>query len=143
MLIVAGDAAVTNRNFDESDTAYKVFGRYSIGFIPLVDFAVEASYVHFDNPNVGVYDVQVKSLNAFGLTGLSFGPFGIFAKVGVIDCDVNTNNGIVTNAESGTDPAYGARLAIGSFSIRAEYECHDLDSDVDVEMVSVSGLYTF
>ncbi|MFV9615085.1 MAG: outer membrane beta-barrel protein, partial [Gammaproteobacteria bacterium] len=48
-----GDAGVdVNENdFDESDSAYKIFGGYNIGFIPLVDFAVEASYVDFGSPS--------------------------------------------------------------------------------------------
>ncbi len=141
----AGDSTVKDSDFDESDTGYKVFGGYNIGFIPLVDFAVEASYVHFGNQSAGIYGAEVTGLNAFGLAGLSFGPFGIFAKAGVIDWGADTTEGTVTNSESGTDPAYGvgARLAIGSFSVRAEYEVYDLDSDLEVEMVSVSGVYTF
>ena len=63
----AGDATVKYTDFDESDSAYKVFGGYNIGFIPLVGFA----------------------------------------------------------------------------SVRAEFEYYDLDSDLQVEMVSVSGIYTF
>jgi len=143
----AGDSTVKSGDYSESDTAYKVLGGYNIGFIPLVDFAVEASYVHFGNPANTTTSVEVTGLNAFGLAGLSFGPFGIFAKAGVIDWGMDTTEGTVTNSESGTDPAYGvgARLAFGSFSVRAEYELYDLNSDVDVdvEMVSVSAIYTF
>ena len=144
-----GDASVKEGDFDESDSAYKIFGGYNIGFIPLVDFAVEASYAHFGNPvsSTGTDNVstEVTGLNAFGLAGLSFGPFGIFAKLGVIDWGADTSDGTVTNSESGTDPAYGvgARLAFGSFSVRAEYEYYDLDSDVEVGMASISGIYTF
>ena len=45
----AGDSRIENSDagFDESDTAYKIFGGYNIGFIPLVDFAVEAFIVNF------------------------------------------------------------------------------------------------
>ena len=34
----AGTASVKDTDFDESDSAYKIFGGYNIGFIPLVDF---------------------------------------------------------------------------------------------------------
>lgn len=143
----AGDSTVKSSNFDESDSAYKVFGGYNIGFIPLVDFAVEGSYVHFGNPSntAANFDTEVTGLNAFGLAGLSFGPFGIFVKAGLIDWAADTNEGTVSNSESGTDPAYGlgARLAFGSFSVRAEYEYYDLDSDVEIGMASISGIYTF
>ena len=138
----AGEAGfeVKDSDFDESDTAYKVFGGYNIGFIPLVDFAVEAAYVDFGSPSAGNVSVDSSSLNAFGLAGLSFGPFGIFAKAGVSNWD--TEAGSVS--DSGTDPAYGlgARFAIGSFAVRAEYELYDFDK-ADVEMISVSGIYTF
>lgn len=142
----AGDAtaSVDIANFDESDTSYKIFGGYNIGFIPLVDFAVEASYVDFGNPGNSDLNIEVSGINAFGLAGLSFGPFGIFAKAGAISWDLDSNIGNGNGDDSGTDPAYGigARFAIGSFAVRAEYELFDL-GDVDVDMVSVSGVYTF
>jgi len=140
--IGAGDASVKNGDFDASDSAYKIFGGYNIGFIPLIDIAVEASYVDFGNPSTSDGNVDVSGLNAFGLAGLSFGPFGVFAKAGVISWDVDSNFGS-SSSDSGTDPAYGlgARFALGSFSVRAEYEVYDLD--IDLNMVSVSGVYTF
>lgn len=138
-----GDATVEDTNFDESDSAYKVFGGYNIGFIPLVDFAVEASYVDFGSPSSSAGRVEVTGLNAYGLAGLSFGPFGIFAKAGAINWDTDSTVGNRSRSESGTDPAYGigARFALGPFSVRAEYERYDLD--IDLDMVSVSGIFTF
>ena len=138
-----GDASVKDGDFDASDSAYKIFGGYNIGFIPLVDFAVEASYVDFGNPSTSAGNVEVSGLNAFGLAGLSFGPFGIFAKAGAISWDSDSTFGSTSTSDSGTDPAYGvgARFAIGSFAVRAEYEVYDLDADLD--MVSVSGVFTF
>ena len=145
--IGAGDATVKSGDFDESDSAYKVFGGYNFGVVPLVDLAIEASYVHFGNPVVGSASAEVTGLNAYGLAGLSFGPFGIFAKAGAIRWGADTSDGTVTNSESGTDPAYGigARLAFGSLSVRAEYEYYDLSSetDIDVGRESVSGIWTF
>ncbi|MGD2054775.1 MAG: outer membrane beta-barrel protein [Gammaproteobacteria bacterium] len=138
-----GDASVKEADFDASDSAYKIFGGYNIGFIPLVDFAVEASYVDFGNPSTDAGNVEVKGFNAYGLAGLSFGPFGVFAKAGALSWDSDATFGTLTESDSGTDPAYGvgARFAIGSFAVRAEYEVYDLDADLD--MVSVSGVFTF
>jgi outer membrane immunogenic protein len=138
-----GDASVKDGDFDASDSAYKIFGGYNIGFIPLVDFAVEASYVDFGNPSTSAGNVEATGLNAFGLAGLSFGPFGVFAKAGMINWDADSTFGATSSSDSGTDPAYGvgARFAIGSFAVRAEYEVYDLDADLD--MVSVSGVFTF
>ncbi|MBE9561090.1 MAG: outer membrane beta-barrel protein, partial [Proteobacteria bacterium] len=88
-----GDASVKDGDFDASDSAYKIFGGYNIGFIPLVDFAVEASYVDFGNPSTSAGNVEVTGLNAFGLAGLSFGPFGIFAKAGAISWNADSTFG--------------------------------------------------
>jgi outer membrane immunogenic protein len=138
-----GDATVKDTNFDASDSAYKIFGGYNIGFIPLVDFAVEASYVDFGSPSTSAGNIDVTGVDAFGLAGLSFGPFGIFAKAGVINWNTDATFGTASNSDSGSDPAYGlgARFAIGSFSVRAEYEYFDVNDGID--MVSVSGAYTF
>jgi hypothetical protein len=143
--IGAGDATVKSGDFDESDSAYKVFGGYNFGVVPLVDLAIEASYAHFGNPVAGSASAEVTGLNAYGLAGLSLGPFGIFAKAGAIRWGADTSDGTVTNSESGTDPAYGvgARFAFGSLSVRAEYEYYDLDSDIEVGMASISGIWTF
>jgi hypothetical protein len=139
-----GDASIKDSSFDASDSAYKIFGGYNIGFIPLVDFAVEASYVDFGKPSTSAGSVEATGLNAFGLAGLSFGPFGIFDKAGMLSWDSDATFGALNTSESGSDPAYGlgARFAIGSFSVRAEYEVYDLDG-ADLDMVSVSGAYTF
>ncbi len=137
-----GSASVIEAGFDEDDSAYKVFGGYNFGVIPLVDLAIEASYVDFGAPDSSVGKVDISGINAFGLAGLSFGPFGIFAKVGMVDWDLESTIPAISN-DSGTDPVYGLglRLALGSFALRAEYEVYDLD--VDLEMISVSGVYTF
>ena len=138
-----GDATVKDTDFDASDSAYKLFGGYNIGFIPLVDFAVEASYVDFGKPSTSAGSIEVTGVNAFGLAGLSFGPFGVFAKAGMINWDSDATFGTASSSDSGSDPAYGvgARFAIGSFSVRAEYEYYDVESDLD--MVSLSAVYTF
>ncbi len=138
-----GNSTVQVNSFDESDTAYKVFGGYNIGFIPLVDFAVEASYVDFGNPSSSAGNVDVTGLDAFGLAGLSFGPFGVFAKAGAINWSSDSTLGSGTS-DSGTDSAYGvgARFAIGPFAVRAEYEVFNIPN-ADLDMVSISGVFTF
>lgn len=137
-----GNATVETTGFDESDTAYKAFGGYNIGFIPLVDFAVEASYVDFGSPgNTASGNIDITGFDAFGLAGLSFGPFGVFAKMGTISWDSDASVG---SSDSGTDPAYGigVRFSVASFAVRAEYEVFDLD-EIDIDMVSVSAVITF
>ena len=137
----AGDASIEEGTFDESDSAYKILAGYNIGFIPFVDFAVEGSYVDFGNPGTSTNNVEVTGLDAFGLVGLNFGPFGVFAKAGAINWDLKTNSGF---SDSGTDPAYGigAKFSFLSFAVRAEYEVFEFDT-ADSDMVSVSAVFTF
>lgn len=141
-----GNATIDNSDagFDESDSAYKIFGGYNIGFIPLVDFAVEASYVDFGKPTAAGSSIEVTGFNAYGLAGLSFGPLGVFAKAGALSWNEDSTFGTTSSSDSGTDPAYGvgARLAIGSFAVRAEYEVYDL-GNTDLGMASISGVFTF
>ncbi len=135
-----GSATISSGGFDESDAAFKAFAGYNIGFIPLVDFAVEASYVDFGTANDGSTSIGFTGFNAFGLAGLSFGPIGIFAKAGTISWNRDPSG----NKDSGTDPAYGlgARFALGSLAVRAEYELFDIDG-TDVDMLSISAVFTF
>lgn len=137
----AGDASIKEGTFDESDSAYKILAGYNIGFIPFVDFAVEGSYVDFGNPGTSTNNVEVTGLDAFGLVGLNFGPFGVFAKAGAINWDLKSNSGF---SDSGTDPAYGigAKFSFLSFAVRAEYEVFEFDT-AESEMVSVSAVFTF
>ncbi|RKZ56983.1 MAG: porin family protein [Gammaproteobacteria bacterium] len=137
----AGDASISEGNFDESDSAYKIIAGYNIGFIPFVDFAVEGSYVDFGNPGTSTNNVEATGWDAFGLAGLNFGPVGIFAKAGAIKWDLSTNSGF---SDSGTDPAYGigAKFSFLSFAVRAEYEVFQFDT-ADVDMVSLSATFTF
>lgn len=136
----AGDSSVKFLGFDEDDSSTKIFGGYNFGVIPFLDLAVEASYVDFGSPSDNNTSIDITGLNAFGLVGVSFGAFGFFAKAGLIDWDSDSNTG----SNSGTDTAYGigARFALGPFSVRAEYETYELDT-VDVDMASVSAIYTF
>jgi hypothetical protein len=140
-----GSTTIDQNNFDASDSSYKVFGGYNIGFIPLVDFALEASYVDFGKPATNNSSIDMNGVDAFGLAGLSFGPFGIFVKAGVIDWDLDSSINGTSTSESGSDPAYGlgARFSLGSIAIRLEYEVFDIDSDNDVSMSSASVVYTF
>jgi hypothetical protein len=122
---------------------------YNIGFIPLVDLAVEGSYRDYGEITDKVGGVKVKyeqsSLDAFGLAGLSFGPFGVFAKAGFSRWDADRKVGGQSKSDSGTDPAYGigVRLHLFSLTARLEYERFEQDNVDDVYMTSASVLYTF
>lgn len=131
--------------YDGSDAGYKVILGYNIGIIPLIDLGVEGSYVSFGKIEDGGNDAKATGFDGFGVGALTFGPFAVFGKVGMIKWDADTTLGGVSQSDSGTDSAYGigARFQLLSFSVRAEYEVFDVEGLKDLNMFSVSALYTF
>jgi outer membrane immunogenic protein len=72
-------------NFDDDDIGFKIFGGYNFGFIPLLDLAVEGSYVDFgqaSSSGIINQEVDVSGWDVFGLAALNLGPIGVFGKVG-------------------------------------------------------------
>ncbi|WP_111494975.1 MULTISPECIES: outer membrane beta-barrel protein [Marinobacter] len=133
-------------DFDDDDTAYKIFAGYNFGLIPLVDLAVEGAYVDFgkfkgDIGSISDRDLDVDGWTAAGLAGVNLGPIGVFGKVGAINWDSDFDG---LGDEDGTDPFYGvgARFSLFSFQVRAEYERYDLD-DFDIDYFSVGAAFTF
>ena len=135
------DGGVT---YDDNDTAYKIFGGYNFGIIPLINLAIEGSYVDFGtavgNVSGNRAETSVTGWDLFGLVGFNLGPVSLFGKVGAILWDGKSSSG----NDSGTDPAYGIGLQfqISSFAIRAEYELFPLNK-VDIGLVSAGVSYTF
>ena len=128
-------------NFDDKDQGYKLFGGYNFGLIPMVDLAVEGSYVDFGKASATYgtnLDVGLTAFDAFGLVCLNTGPIGIFGKAGKVWW--NSDSNILTNLLS--KYGLGVRFQIGSAAIRAEYEIYDIDV-ADVNFVSVGVSWTF
>lgn len=141
-----GSATVedSGSSFDGSDTGFKVFGGYNFGLVPLVDVAVEASYVDFGTAEDSGAEVSVSGLDAFGLVGLSMGPVSLFGKAGAIRWDAEASGPGGSVDDSGTEPAYGLGLQFQLLSIglRAEYEIFSFE-DVDIGFASIGASYTF
>lgn len=104
----------------------------------------------FGNPNGTLSDgTRIESdlagWDAFGLAALTFGPFSVFGKAGVIAWDSDVAIDDVKSSESGSDPAYGlgAKLQFGSLAVRAEYEYFDISDFNNVHMASIGLSYTF
>ncbi|UTA49001.1 porin family protein [Simiduia sp. 21SJ11W-1] len=135
-------------SIDDDDTGYKVFVGYNFGLIPLINLAVEGTYVDFGSQVGDILDedhtLTSTALQGHALAGLNFGPFGVFAKAGVMNWDSKIKGPSVTDDSSGSDPAYGlgAKFQLASFQLRAEYERLKLD-DADVDFISVGAAYTF
>ncbi|MBI5550630.1 MAG: porin family protein [Desulfobacterales bacterium] len=133
-----------NDDYDDEDLGYKIFGGYNFGVIPLLDLAIEGSYVDFGKASSSQInqDVEITGWDLFGLAALNLGPVGVFGKVGQIWWDRDSNSSQIE--DSGNDMAYGIglRFQIGSFGIRGEYEYFDLEK-TDVGMLSAGVSWTF
>ena len=140
--ITAKGDTPSSPEFNEKDAGYKIFLGYNFGIIPLIDLAVEGSYVDFGKPSGNNVEIDLVGWDAFGLAALTFGPFSVFGKMGVLSWDSKSN---VYNDESGSDPAYGlgAKFILGSIALRAEYEYFDVNELDDLYMVSAGLSYTF
>ena len=157
-------------DFDEDDFAWKVFGGYKFGLLPIVDLGIEGGYVDFGAPSQDVSDTNVglaasvgadaTAFDVFGVVGVGLGPIDVFGKVGLVywdagltasltDLDDPSNNVSESVSDDGSDFAYGigASLSLGSLEVRGEYELFDIDpadiDGVDVSMWSVGLVFHF
>ncbi len=145
------DARVSDVNFDinydDDANAYKVLVGYNFGLIPLIDLAVEADYRDFGTFKNGPNNIEsdVTAVDVYGLAGVNLGPIGLFAKVGYSDADVDQviNDQKFTASESSNTYGIGARVQLGSFAVRAEYEEFDVDNIDDLNMWSIGATVTF
>ena len=129
-------------NFDDNDSGYKVFGGYNFGIIPLLDIAVEGSYVDFGEASAFGQKVDVTGLDLFGLAALNLGPIGVFGKVGTIWWNRDSNIGLLDDSDADMAYGIGARFQIRAIGVRAEYEYFDIDSSA-IGMFSVGVSWTF
>lgn len=133
---------------DDSDTGYKVFGGYNFGILPMVDVAVEASYLDMGTQSGDFLGDKARfsntALQAHVIGGLNFGPMGLFAKAGVSDWKTKFSYAGESDSVSGSDPAYGigAKFQVDALQIRAEYEQIQLD-DADLDFYSIGAAYSF
>ena len=134
--------------YNDRDSAYKIFAGYNFGILPLVNLALEGSYVDFGFAEEqllgGNAETRVRGWDAFGLVGLNLGPVSLFGKAGAIYWNRDSSVLSRSTHESGTDPAYGLGLQfqLFSFAIRAEYEIFKLKG-VDIGLASAGISYTF
>ena len=137
--------------FDEGDTAWKVFAgrRWEL---PLLQLGVEAGYVDLASPVASFQDFdaefEASGLSLWGVAGVDLGPVGVFAKAGALSWDIDGGTtGAIEQSfeEEGTDLGFGvgAKLALWSLELRAEYENYDIEDTKDVEMVSLGLVWVF
>ena len=130
------DAKAEDVAFDDSDTAYKLFG----GFHFLQFFAVEAGYRDIGTLTSNNLTLKPTGWDVAGLAGLPVGPVYLFGKVGVITWDADTNQ--ISN-DDGTDyeVGIGASIDLLKIQLRAEAEYLDvLDGSI---MYTVGAAWRF
>ena len=142
-------SGVDDIDFEDDDTAYKIFGGYNFGLVPFLNIAAEVAYVDFGSQEgriAGIKGnkVELDAISAAGLVGFDLGPLGLFAKAGLVNWDGDIDTFAGDESESGTDPLYGvgAKVQLGPIAVRAEYERYDLDK-FRVDYYSVGAVYTF
>lgn len=135
-------------NFDEDDFAWKAFLGYNFD-LTVLNLAIEGGYVDLGGPSAtlqgSAFAVDATGLDAFVLLGFDLGPVGLFAKAGAISWDAEVSVDGIDTSDDGTDPAYGigAKIGLGSFALRVEYELFDIDDTEDVSMISAGLVWTF
>ncbi len=141
------DIGSNNFNLDEDASGYKILVGYNFGLVPSIDLAVEADYRDFGSfeNNVLNYSSDMTSIDVYGLLGTNIGPVGVFGKLGYSNGDSETNFGNLSFSDSDSSTTYGlgAKIALGSLSIRAEYEVFDADNIDDLTMISAGLVYTY
>jgi OOP family OmpA-OmpF porin len=149
--VVADDVGIM---FDESDSAFKVFGGYSFS----EHIAVELTYFDGGSPSQhvdfgfssGTVEAEISGLNVSAIGRIPLGDvFSLFGRVGLATYDVNVTARIddvsASDDSSDNDLSYGFGAAFSflqSFEVRAEYEAVDV-SNGDFNTVSISGLFKF
>ena len=135
----------SGNSFDESDTAFKIFGGYRFDWLPIVSVSGEVGYRDLGKASAGALEYKVDGFDYAALAGLGLGPIELFARVGGMQYDVEKSNAGAKSSFDGSAPLYGvgAQLKLFGIALRAEYEVIDIDELDNVEMISVSALWQF
>lgn len=135
------DDAAGDFDFDESDTAFKLFAGWR--FNPYI--SAELAYMNLGNPsdafddgvNTGEIDTDVSGFAPYLVGTLPLGMFELYARVGYlfydVDVDVNFGSGSFGSSDSGEAFAYGVGAGIvvlDHLNFRLEYEKYEI-SDAD------------
>jgi OOP family OmpA-OmpF porin len=145
-----GEAVLEFDDFDDGDTAVKVFGGYSIN----ESFAVELSYTDGGTAEESSFsrdlkvDTTIVNLSLVGALPL-IDTFSLFGKIGYasIDVEVESTGFFDVISADATEEAlsYGAGVVFNvrdTWGIRAEYEGYDID-DGNLNVFSINGLFRF
>ncbi|MGH6819416.1 MAG: outer membrane beta-barrel protein [Methylocella sp.] len=131
--------------FNESDSAFKIFGGYRFDWLPIVSLSGEVGFRDLGKPSTSAAEYKVDGFDYGALAGLGLGPVELFARVGGMQYDLDKTIGGTKTSFDGSAPVYGvgARFSLFGIGVRAEYEKIDIDELDNVEMISVSAFYEF
>ena len=144
---------VDDIDFDESDTAFKLFGGYRFNDY----FSIELAYFDGGTAEEDRLDVpanlEIEStgVNVSAMVTAPFGEnFSLFGKLGYasLDFEVAANvfgQRIELDDDTEEEVSFGAGAAYkinDYFSLRAEYEAFDLD-DADAGLATISAVFRF
>lgn len=132
--------------FDGNDTAFKIYGGYSLN----KHFSIEAAYLNLGEPDDRIFGTNIGlEATAFNAAAIGTVPlneaFSLYGRLGVIFWDVEASSSFATVEDSGNDLAYGIGAAF-NFSpmakLRLEWEAADVD-DTDFRLLSLSASWSF
>lgn len=144
-----GEASLSYREFDDSDTAFKLFGGLAFEYL-----ALELAYIDAGTQNDTLEGFNVESSSdAFIVSLLPTLPLGehfaLFGKIGYAfyetDETVTLGNLRASESDTNEDLWYGAGVAfyLGTkLTVRAEYEVADVPVG-DFDTVSLNAIIRF
>jgi hypothetical protein len=135
---------------DDEDNSWKAIAGYRIS----PPFALEANYIDFGEaraasliPGTPGSSAEAKAIAAYAVGMIPMRWLDLYAKAGAaqIDAELTDAAAAATQDDDTTEFAYGggAQARFGNFALRAEYEKFDTDIIGDLDLISVSGTYTF
>lgn len=130
---------------DKDDISWKILGGLRIS----PNFGVEAAYTDFGKSDApaasGPFDAKADAISVFGVGAWPVGPVDLFVKAGAARIDAKGTVGSVTFKDKATEFAYGvgAQFNLGNLGLRAEYEKFDTDVIGDLDVISLSAVFSF
>lgn len=141
-----GQSYVDERNYDDEDTAFSVFGGYQFNRY----FGLEAGYADFGKLEPRGTGAELEASSVY-LTAVGTLPitdsFSAYAKAGFQRWDLDTSIPTVVgnDDDSGTDPTYGVGVQYrftDHLALRGEYSRFEVE-DTDLDLAQLQVRYDF
>lgn len=142
----------TINDWDENDTAYKVFGGWRFSEM----FALEVAYINLGEPSGEVVpgfnvDASVDGFAPYVVATIPLGIFEVYGRLGYYFYDANLGvetglGGRVQVDEESEDIVYGAGIGLDlldHINVRLEYERFDLQGLDDTDALWLTGAWRF